>query len=349
MILPFRRLMASACLAGLASVSCAAETSQTLFHSSATDSITVMRDPLSGAAMVQKVAVDYHELSYILPDQRSLIARETVKTGYSYAAEGLSGEATVDLFFQKPDESYPSQPDQTVVVKEASQVKFNNDHWSAKITGCCDTEPLTQLFAYGENKPFLYANSQYAQVQLPATNVNRYVGLVLRSSIILDELEPAIFGDDKKAVAAVLYGGPGQPMQKKFFYPKRGVDQMDIPYHTNTVVLKSPSSEDDHNGYNEDKNISSVLVLWSQEKTVDNVTTGTMSGFEITAKFVATSDVSDVITIPVENDRLGAPEVSGPALTANPDESDGFSWPDYSESAETQEPAALDEPAASSE
>lgn len=337
MIHSFPRLMALACLASLATISPAAETTQTLFHNSATDSITVMRDPLSGATMVQKVSVDYHELSYILPGQRSLIARETVKTGYSHAAEGQSARATIDLYFQKSDETYPSQPDNTVVVKEASQVKFNNDHWSAKITGCCDAEPLTQLFAYGETKPFLYANSQYAQVQLPATNINRYVGLILRSQILLEELEPEIFGDETKAVAAVLYGGPGQPMQKQLLYPKRGVDHFDIPYHTNTVVLKSPSPEDDHNGYNEDRNISGVLVLWSQETTVDNQTTGTMSGFEITAKFVATTDTSDTITIPVENDRLGTPKVSGPALTVNPDESDGFPRPDQTDPAETQE------------
>ncbi len=333
----FPRLMALACFASLAAISSATETTQTLFHSSATDSITVMRDPQTGAAMVQKVAVDYHELSLPLPGQPSLIARETVETDYSYSVEGRSGKATVDLYFQKPDQTYPAQPDQTVVVKEASQVKFNSDHWSAKITACCDTEPLTQLFAYGDSKPFLYVHSQYAQVQLPASSINRYVGLVIRSQVILEEIEPEIFGDDKKAVAAVLYGGPGQPMQKQLLYPKRGVNQFDIPYHTNTVVLNSPSPQDNHDGYNDDRNISSILLLWSQDKTGDNNTTGTMTGFEITAKFVATTDISDTITIPVENDRLGAPTVTGPALTANPDESDGIPGYDQTDSVKAED------------
>ena len=301
-------------LVGIPGTMFAAETSAPLFKDSSVESLQISPDAESGGAVIRKVAVNYHVLYYTMPGGRDLIARETVRSNVVEASEGEQADATVDLFYRKKDQSYPQRPDHSTTVSEVSELKFNTDHWVGKTFGCCDAEPFLQLFGYGESKPFLYTNTKYAQINLPNANVNRYVGVVLRSQAPLDEWESAIFGSDKKALAAILYGAPGRPMQKLLLAPKKGVSEADAPYHTESLTLKAKNPKDE-DGYNEDPNLSKVLTQWSRDVSPDNSGgDGVPGGFEIIAKFAGNDGKPETVTVPVEKDKLGKPRLSGQTL-----------------------------------
>lgn len=300
--------------AALASATIAAKAQEeVLFSSSATESIVITRDKATGGANTRQVSVNYHQLFWRMPQKLDMIARETLVTSTADNVEGTTGTAVVELFYKKAGDKYTSQPDHITTVSAASEVTFENDHWTATITGCCDSEPLVQLFAYGKDKPFLCSNGQYAQVYLPNADVSQYVGLVLRSQTASPELRKVIFGDNEKAVAAVLYASPEKPLQKLLLEPAEGVTGEDIPYHTMPLTLQSSSTKDEDDGYNKNPKISKVLTMWSQDP-VANKGKKTGSILSIIATLVSVDDTKTIITIPVENGQFQTPTISGNKL-----------------------------------
>lgn len=301
------------CVALASSSIAATAEEEVLFSSSATESIVITRDKATGGANTRHVSVDYHQLFWRMPQKRDMIARETIITSTADNLEGTTGTAVVELFYKKAGDKYASKPDHVTTVSAASDVTFENDHWTATITGCCDSEPMVQLFAYGKDKPFLYSNSQYAHVYLPNADVSNYVGVVLRSQTASPELRQIIFGDNEKAVAAVLYASPEKPLQKLLLEPAEGVTGEDIPYHTMPLALQSSSAKDEDDGYNKNPKISQVLTMWSQDP-VANKGKKTDSVLSIIATLVSVDDTKTIITIPVENGKFQKPTISGNKL-----------------------------------
>ncbi len=300
--------LAASCAAGFG-----ADTSPTLFQGRSTESMIVTVDPESGSALTNHTAVNYHSLAYMNSRKHGLIARETIQKKYLESSEGDYSTATVDLYYGHADKTYSPRPDHTTTVTDASKIHFNNEHWTATSRGCCDTESFLQMFAYGKSTPFFYANSRYAQVNVPNAQVDRYLSVVMRAHTPADPIESAIFGTNKKAVAAILYGGRGMPLSKLLIQPKEGASELEIPYHTDSLTLKSASPKDD-DGYNEDPKVSQVLTLWSQDTIAPTPPPATLSGFSIIATFAGNDGKPERIEVPIEKDHFGKAILSGPTL-----------------------------------
>lgn len=300
-------------VAGAAGAGQGAGTCGTLFEGRATESMVVTVDPETGGAFTRQSAVNFHQLSYLKAREEGMIARETIATDYLEGTEGGTSTATVALYYGHANKRYSAEPDHVTTVTAASEIQFNGDHWTATITGCCDSETFLQMFDYGKSVPFLYANSRYAQVNVPNAKVDRYMSVVLRAQTPEGPMNAAIFGKHDKAVAAILYGAPGMPMERLLLQARPGVGEDKLPYHTDTLTLKSVSSKDE-DGFNEDKNVSKVLTLWSQDPTPPAPPPSSVSGFSIIATFGGNEGKPDTVVVPIEKDRFGKARVTGGAL-----------------------------------
>ncbi len=290
-----------------------ADTSSTLFQGRATESMVVTVDPESGSPLTHHISVNYHRLAYMNSREHGLIARETIQQKYLESSEGDFTTATVELYYGHADKRFSLEPDHTTTVTDASKIHLNGEYWTATTRGCCDAESFLQMFAYGKNTPFFYANSRYAQVNVPNAQVDRYISVVMRSQTPADPIDSAIFGQNKKAVAAILYGAPGMAMRKLLLQAKPGVGERDLPYHTDTLTLKSASPKDD-DGYNEDPNVSKILTLWSQDTIAPAPPPATLSGFSIIATFGGNDGKPVRIEVPIEKDRFGKARLTGQTL-----------------------------------
>jgi len=303
-----------AAVAFVTNISVAAE--PVLFQAEAKETITVTLDPETSAARTIQTNVNFHKLHlYLEGGEREFIARETITHNTLDSTDGETASAKVELHYKKPDGIFSAKADHSTFVDQASEVEFKSDHWTATIFNCCDAETFTQLFAYGDSKPFLQSNSKYAQVILPNAEMNRYVGVVLRVQTPTEEAEKTIFGNNNKALAVILYAAPGKPLQKLFLQPAEGKKEDDFPYHTMDVDLKSASSKDE-DSYNEDLAISKVLTMWSQDTQPGQNRPETISGLTIIANFSGNEGDTETVSIPVVNDKFGKAKITGGNMRA---------------------------------
>ena len=226
-----------------------AQQEKVLFENVEKGGMRVFISKETGMVTTRLTKVNYHDVRLFNPDHR-IVAKDTIVTEYADASEGETSRAKVEFFHAAGDPNsadfvLPKSPTQTMEIKDVSQVKYQDDHWSATTFGCCDAEPYTRLYAYGASTPFLRFNSGYAKAEVPnAAHVNRYVGVVMRGQVPNDSALAAIFGKNTSAVAAITYASAGKTLQHLLLKPKDGVKDIDVPYHTMGVKLLSKSPKD---------------------------------------------------------------------------------------------------------
>jgi len=279
-----------------------------LFSSAASESLKMEFDPETSGTVFNQVMVNYHYLAGTRPGSRDLVARETITTQYSDALEGRESTGVVELFYRRPDGVFPNAVDNATTVTGGDELFFDFDHWTAKTWGCCDAEPFFRLYSFGQHTPFLYSHNQYAKIEVPNAELERYVGVVLKGQVPTEEQTRTIFGNHERAMAAIIYGAPGMPMQKILLEPRPGTPEQDFPYHTEPVKIKSAAKQDEY-GYNDDRNVASVLTMWSLDPYQTKKKSSAISGVTIVATFVGEKNQSVAVTI--NNDKFGAVKTSG--------------------------------------
>ena len=267
--------------------------------------------------VVERQKVAFHHLTLWgnkvgAPDHQ-VIAKETINEVVDQGREGVESKLRVELFFAPENlGKFSSKPTQTIEIPDAHEAQFEDGYWSATTLGCCDAEPYSRMYAYGADHPFLRYNEKFWKIEVPnAHGLDRYVGMVIRAHVPNEAAADAIFGKDKRAVAAISLAAPGKPLDTVFLVAKEGVDSDKLSLHTEKLEARGTGPKDEQNAEGR------TATLWSldgAEKSTAGATS--VKGVMVEAGVYVDDGSTETLRVEIEGDKFVHAQVMGDKLKA---------------------------------
>jgi hypothetical protein len=299
---------------------CVAQEAGVLFDAKAEETIRVRvvgegSDDRRTVVEQQKVA--FHHIS-LWGDQdgaadQQVIAKETLRQVLDDQREGVESKLRVDLFFAKENMGrFPSKPTHTLEIPDTHEAHFEDTYWTATTLGCCDAEPYSRMYKYGADHPFLRYNENFWKVEVPnARGLDRYVGMAIRGHVPNESAADAIFGKQRRAVAAVSLAAPGKPLSTVYLVATEGVDPERLGLHTEKLQLTGTGAKDEQHPD------VRLVTLWSLDGAENsNAATQAISNVTVEAGVYVDDGTTETLRAEIKDDKFVNAKVTGNRLKA---------------------------------